>query len=173
MGLKKDTNWTLVPGSARDIDVVKERCRKLVRRRAMLSAGVAAVPVPGLDVISDMRLFAALIDDINQEFGLSEQQIERMQPKFRVIAYQAAMGVGGMLVGKLVTREVVVHLLKRGGMKTVARQAGKMVPLAGQLAAAGLGFFAFRQIGYQHVDACARVAQELVTAGIARPPAAV
>ncbi|RFP12722.1 MULTISPECIES: hypothetical protein [unclassified Duganella] len=169
MGLKKDTNWTLVPGTERDIEAVRERCRKLVRRRAMVSAGVAAVPIPGLDVVSDLRLFSLLIDDINQEFGLTAQQIERMQPKFRLIAYEAAIGVGGMLVGKLVTREVVLHLLRRTGLKSVARQASKLVPLAGQLASAGIGFVAFRQIGYQHVDACAKVAQELVTAGIARP----
>jgi hypothetical protein len=36
--------------------------------------------------------------------------------------------------------------------------------LAGQAASAAIGFFAFRQIGYQHVDACARVAGELLTA---------
>ncbi|MBV6320604.1 hypothetical protein [Duganella violaceipulchra] len=169
MGLKKDTNWTLVPGTERDIEAVRERCRRLVRRRAMVSAGVAAVPIPGLDVVSDLRLFALLIDDINQEFGLTAQQIERMQPKFRLIAYEAAIGVGGMLVGKLVTREVVLQLLRRSGLKSVARQAGKLVPLAGQLVSAGIGFVAFSRIGYQHVDACAKVAQELVTAGIARP----
>jgi len=49
----------------------------------------------------------------------------------------------------------------------VARQATKLVPLAGQLASAGIGFFAFRQIGYQHVDACAKVVQELLGAGYA------
>jgi len=168
MGLKTNTNWTLVPGTARDIDAVRERCRKLVRRRAMVSAGVAAVPIPGLDVVSDLRLFALLIDDINHEFGLSEEQIERLQPKFKLIAYEAAIGVGGMLVGKVVTREVVTTMLRKTGMKVAARQAGKMVPLAGQLAAAGIGFLAFRQIGYQHVEACVKVAAKLVTAGVAQ-----
>ncbi len=170
MSSKKDTNWALVPASERDIAAVRERCRQLVRRRAMLSAGVSAVPVPGLDVVSDLRLFALLIDDINQEFGLSAEQIERLQPKFRLIAYEAAIGVGGMLVGKLVTREVVLQLLRRTGLKAVARQASKLVPLAGQLASAGIGFFAFRQIGYQHVEACAKVAQELLSAGVHRQP---
>lgn len=170
MRSKKDTHWTLLPASNGDIAAVRERCRQLVRRRAMVSAGFAAVPLPGLDVVSDLRLFALLIDDINQEFGLSEQQIARLQPKFRLIAYEAALGVGGMLVGKLVTREVVLQLLRRSGLKTVARQASKLVPLAGQLASAGIGFFAFRQIGYQHVEACAKVAQELLAAGAHRQP---
>lgn len=167
MGWKKDTNWTLVPSTPRDIDDVRERCRRLVRRRAMLSAGVAAVPVPGLDVLSDLRLFALLIEDVNQEFGLSSEQVERMHPRLRVLVYEAAVGVGGMLVGKLLTREVVLQLLRRTGLKSVARQAGKLVPLAGQVASAAIGFVAFRQIGYQHVEACAEVARQL--AGAPRP----
>jgi uncharacterized protein (DUF697 family) len=169
MRSKKDTNWTLVPVSELGIAAVRERCRQLVRRRAMLSASVAAVPIPGLDVVTDLRLFAMLIDDINQEFGLSEEQIGRLQPKFRMLAYEAALGVGGMLVGKLVTREVVMQVLRRTGFKAVAKQAGKLVPLAGQLASASIGFFAFRQIGYQHVEACAKVAQELLAAGVHQP----
>jgi uncharacterized protein (DUF697 family) len=167
MRRKKDTNWTLIPASQIDIDAVRERCRRLVRRRAMISAGVSAVPIPGVDVVSDLRLFALLIDDINHEFGLTAEQIDRLQPKFKLIAYEAAVGAGGMLVGKLITRELVGHLLKRTGMKSLARQAGKLVPVAGQLASAAIGFAVFRQIGYQHVDACAVVAKELLTAGAA------
>ncbi len=165
MGSKKDTHWTLIPASQRDIEAVRERCRQLVRRRAMISAGVSAVPIPGVDVVSDLHLFALLIDDINHAFGLTAQQIERLQPQFKLIAYEAALGAGGMLVGKLVTREVLTQLLKRTGMKSLARQAGKLVPVAGQLASAAIGFALFRQFGYQHVEACAVVAQELLTAG--------
>jgi hypothetical protein len=118
-------NWTLIPASPRDIAAVRERCRRLVRRRAIVSASVAAVPIPGLDVVSDLRLFALLIDDINEEFGLSERQIERLQPKFKLIAYEAAIGVGGMLVGKLVTREVVLQVLRRTGCRAGSRRGGE------------------------------------------------
>ena len=92
------------------------------------------------------------------------EQIERMQPRFRMIADEAAVSVGGMLVGKLVTRDLMVKLLAKSGKKLVAKQASKIVPLAGQVASAAIGFFAFRQIGYQHVDACAKVVEELLAA---------
>lgn len=166
MDAKTETDWTLLPASEQDIALLRARCRKLVQRRAMVSAGMAAVPIPGVDVVSDVRLFAGLIDDINREFGLTPEQIERMRPKFKLIAYQAAVSVGGVMVGKLVTREVVLRLVRRSGTKLLVRQAGKLVPIAGQLASAAIGFFAFRQIGYQHVDACAKVAQQLL---VARP----
>jgi hypothetical protein len=44
MGLKKDTNWTLVPGTERDIDAVRDRCRQLVRRRATSFPICACLP---------------------------------------------------------------------------------------------------------------------------------
>jgi uncharacterized protein (DUF697 family) len=156
--------WELLPSSPADIAEVRERCRRLVRRRAALSAGMAAVPIPGIDIVSDMKLLTELIDEINAAFGLTPEQIERMQPKFRLIAYEAAVSVGGMLVGKFITRDLLFKLLAKSGRKLVARQASKIVPLAGQVASAAIGFFAFRQIGYQHVEACARVAAELLAA---------
>jgi len=155
-------DWTVLPSTEADIDAVRERCRRLVRRRAAVSAGVAAVPIPGIDVVSDLRLFTQLIDDVNHEFGLSADQIDRMQPKLKLIAYEAVISLGGMLVGKVVTRELVAALLKRSAGKLAAKQAGKMVPIAGQIASATIGFFAFRQIGYQHVEACAKVARQVL-----------
>ncbi len=155
-------DWTVLPSTEADIDAVRERCRRLVRRRAAVSAGVAAVPIPGIDVVSDLRLFTQLIDDVNHEFGLSADQIDRMQPKLKLIAYEAVISLGGMLVGKVVTRELVAAVLKRSAGKLAAKQAGKMVPIAGQIASATIGFFAFRQIGYQHVEACAKVARQVL-----------
>jgi uncharacterized protein (DUF697 family) len=154
--------WTVLPSNEADIDAVRERCRRLVRRRAAVSASVAAVPIPGVDVLSDLGLFTRLIDEVNHEFGLSPAQIERMQPELKLVAYEAVVSLGGMLVGKVVTRELVASVLKRSAGKMAARQAGKLVPIAGQIASATIGFFAFRQIGYQHVDACAKVARQVL-----------
>jgi uncharacterized protein (DUF697 family) len=158
------TDWTLIPGKQEDIDKVRERCRRLVRKRATMAAGFSAVPLPGLDVVSDLSLFARLVDEVNKAFGLSAEQVERLQPKFRLIAYEAALGMGGMLVGRLVTRELLLQLFKRVGLKIASKTAAKLVPLAGSVVSAAIGFAMFRQLGYQHVEACARVARELIPA---------
>lgn len=153
-----------IPASEHELEQVRLRCRSLVQRRAAVSASISALPIPGLDVVSDLRLFSELIEEVNRAFGLTPEQIGRLQPRFRLLAYQAAVNLGGTMVGKYVTREVVLRLLQRAGAGLVAKQATRFVPLAGQAAAAAIGFFAFRQIGYQHVEACARVAQEVMRA---------
>ena len=166
MAATAGTDWTLIPGNHQDIEHVRESCRRMVRRRAAISAGVSAIPLPGIDVMSDLSLFALLVDDVNKAFGLTPAQIERLQPKYRLIAYEAAVGMGGMMVGKLITRELVLQLFRRSGIKIMAKTAARIVPLAGQVAAAAIGFGVFRQLGYQHVEACAAVARELI---VARP----
>lgn len=151
----------LEPVSGAEIELVRERCREMVRKRAMVSAGVAAVPLPGVDVLSDLSTFTLLVEEVNREFGLSQEQIERLHPRLRVLAYQAAASVGGMLVGKLVTKRLVLVLFKRAGVKIAAKTVAKVVPIAGQVASAAIGFALFRRMGYQHVEACAKVAREL------------
>lgn len=156
------TEWTLVPSTPAEIEAVRKKCRRLVLRRAAVSASVAVVPVPGVDLAADVGMLAGLIEQINSEFGLTPAQIERLQPTLRLAVYEMTVSMGAMLVGKVVTREVVMRLLRLVGVKLLIRHSAKFVPLAGQLASAGIGFAAFRTIGYQHIDACAHVAGELL-----------
>lgn len=152
----------LVPSNDLELERVRERCRKLVRSKALRSAGMAAIPIPGVDLVSDLTMFANVIEEVNLAFGLTPAQIERLQPRLKIIAYQAIGSIGGMMVGKLVTRELVMQILKRSGAKLAAKSATKIVPIAGSVAAAAIGFVLFRQMGYQHVEACAKVAREVV-----------
>jgi uncharacterized protein (DUF697 family) len=157
-------DWDVVPASGREIARVRDSCRKLVRKRAAVSAGVAAVPLPGVDVLSDLATFALLVEEVNQAFGLTPVQIERLQPRLRIIAYEAAAAIGGMLVGKIVTRELVLRVFKKSGIKLASKSLARFVPLAGQLASAAIGYVLFQKMGYQHVEACVKVAQEVAAA---------
>jgi uncharacterized protein (DUF697 family) len=161
----KTTELTLMPRSAEEIAQVRERCRRMVRKRAAISAGVAAVPLPGVDILSDLATFAVMVEEINGAFGLTPEQIERLQPRLRIVAYEAAAALGGMLVGKIVTRSVVLQLFKKSGMKLTAKTAAKVVPLAGQVASAAIGFALFRKMGNEHVEACVKVVEKVAEAG--------
>jgi uncharacterized protein (DUF697 family) len=155
------SEWTLMPASGEEIARVRARCRRLVKKRAAISAGIAAVPLPGVDMLSDLATFSLMVEEINRAFGLTPAQIERLNPRLRIVAYEAAAALGGMMVGKLITRELVLQLFKRSGLRLAAKTATKVVPLAGQIASAAIGFAVFRQLGYQHVEACVKVAEEV------------
>jgi hypothetical protein len=154
--------WTVLPDNPEQIELTRERCRRLVRRRAAISAGVSAVPIPGVDVLSDLSMFKKLVDDVNAAFGLSPAQIDSLKPDHKMIAYKVAVGVGGVMVGKLVTRELLMQLFKRVGVRMATKSITRFVPIAGQMASMAIGFTMFRKLGYEHVEACAKVANELV-----------
>ena len=157
--------WEVVPGLGNDpqadLQTIARRCRQRVSKRALLAAGVAMVPVPGLDWATDVALLMRLLPQISAEFGLSPAQVERLAPDRRIVVYKAISTAGGMLVGKVVTRELVLSLVKLVGVRLSAQQAAKFVPLAGQAVSAALTYSALRYVCEQHIQQCLAVARQL------------
>ena len=142
-------------------EAIARRCRKLVSQRAMLAAGIAMVPVPGLDWLTDIGVLIKLLPEINRAFGLSPEQIERLAPDRQVVVYKAISAGGGMLVGRVVTRELVMRLLKLVGVRLTTQQAAKYVPLAGQAVSAALTYGALKYVCEQHIKQCQAVVRRL------------
>jgi len=155
--------WEVVDdqGQGADLQAVAARCRKKVSRRAMLAAGVAMVPVPGLDWATDIGLLMRLLPQISAEFGLTPEQVERLAPDRRIVVYKVISATGGVLVGKLVTRELVLGLVKMVGIRLTTQQAAKYVPLAGQAVSAALTYGALRYVCEQHIQQCMAVRRQL------------
>jgi uncharacterized protein (DUF697 family) len=146
------------------IDAIAQRCRQRVKQRALLAAGVAVVPVPGLDWLTDVGVLVKLLPEINHAFGLSPEQIERLAPERRLVVYKAISAGGGLLVGRLVTRELVLAVLKLVGVRLSTQQAAKFVPIAGQALSAALTFGALRYVCEQHIGQCIAVRRQLALA---------
>jgi hypothetical protein len=66
---------------------------------------------------------------------------------------------GTVLVGKFITKDLVLKAAKMIGVRLTAVQAAKFVPLAGQAVSAMVGYAAIRYLGEQHIKDCVRVAQ--------------
>jgi uncharacterized protein (DUF697 family) len=142
-------------------EAIARRCRKRVSQRALLAAGVAMVPIPGLDWAADVGVLVKLLPEINREFGLTPEQIERLAPQRQLVVYKAISAGGGLLVGKLITRELVIQLLKMVGVRLTAQQAAKFVPIAGQAVSAVLTYGALKFVCEQHIRQCQAVARLL------------
>jgi uncharacterized protein (DUF697 family) len=151
----------MTPASADAIDRTAARCRRLVRRRAMLAAGVAMVPVPGVDWLTDIGVLVSLLPQISAAFGLSAEQVERLAPQRRVVVYKALSAAGSLVAGKVVTRELVLVLLKTVGVRLSTQQAAKYLPVAGQAVSALLTYSALKYLCEQHIRQCEAVARQL------------
>lgn len=154
-------DWEVVAGTEPEIDRIAAACRKMVNRRAMVAAGVAMVPVPGVDWLTDIAVLMDLIPRINKAFGLSPDQVARLAPDRRVVVYKAISAGGSLLVGRLVTRELVMQVLRMVGVRLTTQQAAKFVPVAGQALSAVLTWTALRYVCDQHIRQCSSVARQL------------
>ena len=140
-------------------DAVK-RSRKLLHKRALLAGAVSAVPLPGLDWAVDAAMLSKLIPEINKEFGLTPQQLDSLTPKKREQVQKAVTMVGSVLIGKLISRDLVIAAATKIGMRLTTKQLAKYVPFAGQIVAATVGYAAIRYLGEEHMKDCIRVAQQ-------------
>ena len=143
-----------------DLAVAVRRARKLLHRRALVAAAASMVPVPGLDWAVDAALLSRLIPQISAEFGLSAGQIDQLDPSKREQVQKAVGLVGSVLIGKLITRELVLRTAQTVGLRLTTKQVAKYVPLAGQAVAATLGYATLRYLGEQHLRDCVQVVQE-------------
>lgn len=141
------------------LEQVRQECRELVRKRALVSAGVAAIPVPLLDMVVDAGILLQLIPEISQRFGLEPERIQQMDPARREKVWKQIRSRGSQLIGIVITRAIVRKSFMDFAGRLVARQVAKFVPLGGQIVAAGLGYFVMRKMAYQHIDDCFAVAE--------------
>jgi uncharacterized protein (DUF697 family) len=161
-----------LPRSAAELDEAVRRCRKMVTRRALASAGAVLVPLPGADLAADIALLTQLIPAVNREFGLTPDQIENLSPRMKVLVYKAVVAFGGALVGRLITRDLILQALAVVGMRVTTKTAARFVPVAGQAVSAGLSYSAMRLVGESHIRDCRRVIEEVFAdQGLEIPPA--
>lgn len=137
-----------------------KRSRKLLHKRALLAGAASAVPVPGLDWAVDAAMLSKLIPEINKEFGLTPQQLDSLTPQKREQVQKAVMMVGSVLIGKLISKELVLAAATQIGLRLTAKQLAKYVPFAGQIVAATVGYATIRYLGEEHMKDCIRVAQK-------------
>lgn len=144
-------------GARPDLRAAVLRSQHLLRKRALLAAGLSAVPLPGLGWVADAALLSKLISRINSEFGLDPTQVAALSTSQRALVQQTANSLGSALIGKLITQDLLLHLAKTVGLRLSAKQAARYVPIAGQIVSATLGYAIVRVLGERHIRDCVRI----------------
>ena len=151
-----------LPRNQEELDEAIKRAKSLVTKRAALASAASLVPIPGLDLAVDIAAVMKLIPEINKEFGLTPEQISRLSSAKQLIVYKSIVAIGSVMIGKLITKEIAVHVLKTVGVRMTTRQITKYVPVAGQALSMALGFAAMKYVGHQHIKDCQRVIEVML-----------
>lgn len=155
----------LIPANRLQIAAAAKRARALVQRRALISAGAVLVPLPGFDIATDVGLLIRLITRINREFGLTPEQIDRLDAGTRVLLYQSVVGAGATMIGRLVTSDLVLRAMQSVSARVGAKQAAKYLPVAGQALSAALSYSAMWYVGERHIRDCMGVVESVLDIG--------
>jgi uncharacterized protein (DUF697 family) len=147
-----------------ELDTIRDECRKMVTQRSMISAGAAVVPIPGADLVADVGLLTKLLPAISERFGLSEEQVRKMEPGHAQQVLVLASSLGNNFIGRIVTKRLVVAVLRRMGVRVAAKSVARYVPLIGSAVAATVSFGAMKLAGNAHIEDCYRTAKTLLEA---------
>ncbi len=152
----------MLPNSIEELEKIKKECKRMSSKRSLLSAAASVVPVPFTDIATDVVLLKQIIPTISERFGLSKEQIDEYNPQLAIFIYDAAKRLGTNMVGKYVTKELIIQILKKMGLRITTKQVVKYVPVLGQVVSAGISYTAMRFIINSHINECYKVARTVI-----------
>lgn len=142
-----------------NLEKVRAECQELAKSRAKISAGVAIIPLPFLDVAIDVGMLSKLLPEITKKFGLEEPtdpHSTASEAARRQTIQDRILAVGGLVA----TRGVVNKTIQGFGGRIIGKQVAKYIPLGGQMVAATIGYMIFKKIAFDHIEQCYQVAKE-------------
>jgi uncharacterized protein (DUF697 family) len=162
-----------LPATTEELERIKNECIAMVNKRAAVSGFLSAVPIPGIDLATDVGILHDLIKKINHKFGLEPEQIEQLDEVTKQIVFNVAKQTGktfiekqirkaGRKAGTAISKKLVASVLKRQAGKQTTRMASKFIPVVGQIAAAGIGFTAMKMAGHNHINDCYVVVKKVL-----------
>jgi len=152
----------MLPGNKQELENIRRECLRMSNKRALFSAAASAVPIPFTDIATDIVLLRQIIPKISGKFGLSREQIDEYGPEMAIVIYDAAKRLASNMIGKYITKELVIEILKRLGVRMTTKQVAKYVPIIGQVISAGISYGAMRLIIGSHINECSKVAETVM-----------
>lgn len=152
----------MLPATIEELEDIKKECRRMSNKKSLLSAAASAVPVPLADIATDVVLLRQIIPRISERFGLSKEQIDEYNPQVAVFIYDIAKRLGAKMIGSYITKELIMQILKKAGIRLTAKQAARYVPVIGQAVSASISYAAMRVIIHSHINQCYKVVRAVI-----------
>lgn len=155
--------------SLTELNRVREECKSMVTKRAAASSLAAIVPIPGTGIVADIGMLMELLPEINKKFGLSEEQIEQLDEPNKIFIAQIIKNAGSLFVGKVLTKELIMQVLKGMAKRIAVKEIVKYIPFLGQAAAAAISFAVMKYVGNSHIEECCAIVKSVLEKQVNQP----
>lgn len=146
---------------AKDLEKVRLDAKAMVKKRARVSAGVAIVPVPFLDVAVDSAVLAKLLPEISARFGLIDDPKDAAHIRHDDNRFESFKN-SILTYGNLAATRIIAKKTVQGFARRIAgKQVSKFIPFGGSIVAGALGYSVFKKIAFDHIDECYKLAKEI------------
>lgn len=144
------------------LNQVRDHCKGMVMTRAMTAGVASAVPGAVTGLAADVGILLELLPKINKAFGLDPEQIDALDEQVKQQMLVLAGSVGSQIIGRAVTKELVLTTMKAVGVRTTMKAASSWVPFIGSAIGGVLGFGMMRYVGNRHVEECYELISEML-----------
>lgn len=151
-----------------DLDKIRRECQELVKSRAKVSAGIATIPVPFLDVAVDAGLLTKLLPEISERFGLIEKKADAAQLDSKDARFDSFKNSLLSFGGLVAARGIAKKTFQGFGGRIISKQVTKYIPMGGTMVAATMSYMIFKKIAFNHIDECYALAKKLQQAPVPR-----
>lgn len=152
----------MIPQTLDELEQVAHECRKMTTKAALLSAGGGVVPAPGVDIAADATILLKLIPKISRKFGLSKEQIDEYDDEIKITIFNLIKKFSAIFLGRVITKELILAILKRMGIRITTKQVAKYIPIFGQIVSASMSFGTMKIVLNSHINDCYKVAKEII-----------
>lgn len=144
------------------LEKIRKRSKRAVTGRALAAGIASAMPGAIAGVAADVTILLELLPKINKDFGLDPAQIDELDEQAKQQFILLVGGIGSNLIGKSITKELILTTMKAVGVRTTAKAAASWVPVVGSAAGGVLGFSMMKYVGNKHVEECYNLARKML-----------
>ncbi|XP_078268205.1 interferon-inducible GTPase 5-like [Rhinoraja longicauda] len=171
-GIKKDALlMSLASTTLQIVEQKRAQLKKRIKKLATVLGAVAALSIPGLSVVVDLRMIVNAILDFRKSLGLDDTSLQRLANVANKPVECLKAEVTTPLVGEINTEFVKQMLLpSRAGAVSVAEMALNTIPVFGSVFGAASAFAKTKKLLTAALDELVENAQRVVKVAFPTDP---
>ena len=168
---KRDVLILALPNICKStINKKKEVFRSQIWHYALLSATVAAVPIPGISVMVEVDILVKVLQDYIFGFGLDKRSLEKCSSATNTPLDELRAMLNSNCSGKDVTSDLVLLMLKSASVALIglaAEEGSRWIPIIGIPIAVALSFTTIYTFLRSNLNELSVDAENIVTKALA------
>lgn len=137
------------PVTAENLKNKEREAQALVKKKAMISSVASALPIPLLDIGTDMKLMNDIHGEIEDIFEIDHDDVSSTNDDLMTRGWVMATSIGSDVVRSRLTP----FLFRRVSKKSKFSRFG-LVSIVGRALGAAVSYFLMKKLGNDHIEHC-------------------